>query len=234
MKRKLLGTVLLFVMTASLGIAEQERRTLAVTGTAEVSVAPDICYMSFTVQTRHKSAAMAYRNNNELMNKVNEALKAEGIPPKDIQTIHFSISPQYHYEKDSYKEIFDGYLVSHTLYVKVRDLSKVSDILDVAVEAGATRVSGVTFTVENPKKYLEDARIEAIKAARKKAEVIASHTGVKLGKPISITESEPGSYYLPQTNIALDGFYRNGGTGASLETGEIKLTHTVYITYEIE
>jgi uncharacterized protein YggE len=216
--------------------AEDQIRTLAVTGTAEVSVSPDICYMSFVVETEHTNAAQAYKDNNQLMNTVSASIKQAGIPGKDMQTVSFSIYPQYHYEDKTNKQIFDGYLVSHTLYVKVFDLDKVSDILDAAVNAGITRVNNINFTVENPKKYLEDARIEALKAARKKAEIIASETGVKLGKPISITEAEPGSYYYnyyAQANVDLEPLYRDGG-GAALESGEIKLTHTVYITYEIE
>jgi len=233
-KKTIAGVVLVLLAAATLAAKEQERRTLAVTGTAEVSVAPDICYMGFTVETRHKSAVEAYAENNRIMKTVNAAIKAEGIQAKDMSTSNFSIQPVYRYEDRTNRRIFEGYRVTHTLNVKVRELSKVSKVLDAAVNAGATGVQNVTFTVENPKKYTSEARIEAIKAARKKAEVIAKHTGVTLGKPISIRESEPGSYLQPQTNVALDGFSRTGGIEASLEPGEIKLSHTVYITYEIE
>ncbi|MBA7616905.1 26 kDa periplasmic immunogenic protein [subsurface metagenome] len=233
MRKTLLAAAAVFLAVASVRAAEEERRTLTVTGTAEISVAPDICYMSFSVQTRHKSAADAYRQNNELMNKVNAAIKAAGIAAKDMQTTNFTISPEYHYEKGSNKRIFDGYLVSHTLNVKVRELTKVPDVLDAAVNAGANQVLGITFTVENPKRYASEARVDAIKAARVKASQIASLTDVKLGKPISISESEPGRRILyPQAAMM-----RNGGgfdEGVTLEPGEIKLTHTVYITYEIE
>jgi len=232
MRKTLLAAAAVLLAAASVRAAEEERRTLTVTGTAEISVAPDICYMSFAVQTRHKSAAQAYRENNELMNKVNAAIKKQDIPAKDMQTANFTISPEYHYDRTTNKRIFDGYLVSHTLNVKVRDLTKVPDVLDAAVTAGANQVLEINFTVENPKRYASEARVDAIKAARAKAEQIAQLTGVKLGKPISISESEPGRRILyPQAAMMRNG--AGAGEGVTLEPGEIKLTHTVYITDEI-
>lgn len=234
MTRSITATAVFLALVSSLSAQEQERRTLSVTGTAEIAVSPDICYMSFTVETQNKSAVEAYTENNVIMNKVNANIKTQGIDAKDMNTSHFSIIPQYHYEDKTNKRIFDGYKVTHTLNVKVRDLSKVSKILDVAVSSGATGVQSIYFTVENPKKYAQEAREEAIQAARAKASQIAKLTGVKLGKPVTISESEPGGYErYPQTSMRM----RDGGFAeaeASLEPGEIKLRHTVYITYEIE
>jgi uncharacterized protein YggE len=234
MKNRLLLAVAAAIAIAGPALAEKPNRTLAVTGTAEVAVSPDICYMTFTVITEHKSsAAKAYQENNQTMTAVRDAIRKAGVEPKDIQTQGFSITPQYHWNKDHDRNIFDGYKVAHNLHVKVRDLEGVSGVLDAAVTAGATQVSGVDFTVENPKKYLLDARVEAIKAARKKAELIAETAGVELLKPITISEYEPGGYRrFAQANVA---FERNGGGGggASLAPGEVKLTITMNITYEI-
>jgi hypothetical protein len=236
MKKTLLVAIMVVMVSAAFAAEAPERRTLTVTGTAEVSVAPDICYMSFVAESRSKSANQAYKDNSALMTKVSSAIKGREIDPKDLQTVRFAITPEYHYEKNSSKRVFDGYHVTNTLYVKVRDLGKVSGVLDVAMTAGASEVGEVRFAVENPKKYTADAREDAFKAARAKAEKIAGLTGVKLGKPITISEAEPGNYgYLAQANTAIE---RSLGdvteTGAALERGEVKITHTVYITYEIE
>lgn len=228
--------LLALVLVTGAAAADKPTRTLAVTGTAEVNVAPDICYISFGVETRDpKSATIAYKANADLMNKVDAAVKATGIAARDIQTSNLSLAPQYRYEDKPHRRVFDGYLVTHSLNVKVRDLPKVSTVLDAAVNAGATTVGSVTFAVENPKKYTADARVEALKAARVKADKIAEVTGVKLGKPMSISENEPGSYagYYAQANVAMDRMVA-GEPGATLEPGEMKLTHTVHITYELE
>ena len=232
-------TVILVAMGLAVALAaapEQPRRTLAVTGTAEVSVKPDICYISFGVETFHKkSAREAYRNNAELMNALSAAVKAVGIEPKDLQTSTFTVTPQYHYEDSGHRRVFDGYRVYQSLDANVRDLEKASAVLDAGMDAGATQVNNVTFAVENPKKYTADARVEAVKAAQAKAQSMADLTGVKLGKPISISESEPGGYnqYYAQSNVALDRA-AGGEDTPSLQPGQFKLTRTVYITYEIE
>lgn len=222
-------------LLSAAGLAAEEPHTLAVTGTAEVAVAPDICYLGFVVTTTHKqSAATAYRENNELMTRVSNAVKKLGIEPKDIQTRDFSLNPKYHWDRDSEQQVFDGYEVSHTLFVSLRDTDKASAVLDAGVGAGATRVSGVSFTVENPKKYLADARLEALRAARAKAEAMAETAGVQLLKPISIVEQEPNSWmrYAAQANVAFEAAGRAGGEPA-LEPGQVKLTTTVHVTFEI-
>jgi uncharacterized protein YggE len=232
-------TVVLVAMGLAIALAaapEQPRRTLAVTGTAEVSVKPDICYISFGVETFHKkSAREAYRNNAELMNALSAAVKAVGIEPKDLQTSSFTVTPQYHYEDSGHRRVFDGYRVYQSLDANVRDLEKASAVLDAGMDAGATQVNNVTFAVENPKKYTADARVEAVKAAQAKAQTMADLAGVKLGKPISISESEPGGYnqYYAQSNVAFDRA-AGGEDTPSLQPGQFKLTRTVYITYEIE
>jgi len=231
--------ITLVVVLAALAMAapvEKTPRTLTVTGTAEVAVQPDICRVSFGAETTNKqSAREGYRTNAALMNAITAAVKAAGIEAKDIQTSRFSVAPSYRYEDKTRKRIFDGYVVSQQIDVKVHDLEKVSAVLDAGIEAGATEIGSVTFTVENPKRYTAEARMEAARAAQAKAQTMAEVMGVKLGKPTSITESEPGGYgnYYAQANVM------TASTGdvvesPSLQPGEGKLTRTVYVTYEIE
>jgi uncharacterized protein YggE len=234
--KKIAVVLVLGIAVVMAAVRVGPRGTLAVTGTAEVSVQPDICHISLGVETFHKkSAREAYRSNAELMNAVNAAVKATGIPPKDIQTSGFTVAPQYRYESDTRKRFFDGYRVYYSLDVNVRDLEKASAVLDAGMDAGATQVNNVTFAVENPKKYTTDARVEAVKAAKAKAQTMADLTGVKLGKPISIRETEPGGYgrYYAQANVAFDGT-SSGEDTPSLQPGEFKLSRTVHITYDIE
>jgi len=235
MKTTILLCTTLFCV-ASLGLAAEEPHTITVSGTAEVAVAPDICNIQFVITTDHaSSAAKAYKENNRLMTEVADAIKELGIEAKDIQTTNFTISPQYHWDDDYEVQVFDGYEVSHSLYVRLRDVDEVSSVLDGAVEAGATQVASVVFTVENPKKYLGDARLEAIRAANAKAAAMCEVAGVELLKPIRILEVEPNSWmrYAAQANVMLERTTVSGGGNASLEPGEVKLSQTVNITYGI-
>ena len=234
--KKTAVAMVLCVVAALAAAPEKPTRTLAVTGTAEVSVKPDICNISFGVETFHKkSAREAYRINGEVMTALSAAVLATGIESKDVQTSGFSVTPQYHYDNDNHRRVFDGYRVYHSLDVNVRDLNKASAVLDAGMDAGATQVNNVTFAVENPKKYTADARVEAVKAAQAKAQTMADLTGVRLGKPITISENEPGGWgrYYAQANVALDAA-SSAEQAPGLQPGEFKLTRTVYITYEVE
>jgi uncharacterized protein YggE len=228
--------VALTIVSALAAAPEKPTRTLAVTGTAEVSVKPDICYISFGVESfDKKSAREAYRVNAEIMTTLSAAVLATGLESKDIQTSGFSVTPQYRYEDSNRKRVFDGYRVYHSLDVNVRDLNKASAVLDAGMNAGATQVNHVTFAVENPKKYTAEARVDAVRAAQAKAQTMADLTGVRLGKPISISENEPGGWgnYYAQANVAADRA-PSAEESSSLQPGEFKLTRTVYITYEID
>jgi uncharacterized protein YggE len=230
------AVVVLSLAVALAAAPDSPTRTLAVTGTAEISVRPDICYVSFGVETfNKKSARDAYRSNAESMNALSAAVKAAGIDARDLQTSSFTVTPQYHYEDSGRRRVFDGYRVYQSLDVNLRNLDKVSAVLDAGMDAGATQLNSVRFAVENPKRYTDDIRAEAVKAAQAKAELMAELTGVRLGRPLSISESEPGGWgsYYAQANVALD---RAAAAEVSpeLQPGEFKLTRTVYITYEIE
>lgn len=236
MIRTVLPAIATILVLASLGVAAEDEHTLQVTGTAEVSVAPDICYMNFQVSTEHrKSAREAYRENNRIMDDLAAAIRGQGVESRDIQTRNFAVSPQYHWDEKNDRQVFDGYRVSHSLHVALREADKVSGVLDAAVEAGATEVGSVTFTVENPKKYLADARVEAIKAAQAKAEIMARTAGVQLLKPISIREQEPypSSRYAAQANVSFQLATVAGADAVSLEPGEVRLSQTVHVTYGI-
>lgn len=228
---------LLAVLVASAAFAaDKAPRTLQVTGTAETAVRPDICYVTFGIETRHKkSAGEAYRANATLVNLVIAAIKEQGIAARDIQSSGLQVNPQYIYEEDTRKRRFDGYLVQHTVNVSVRDIEKVSGVLDAGIGAGANEVNGVRFAVENPKRYTADVREEAVRAAQDKARTMAALLDIKLGKPLSVSENEPGGWnqYYAQANVSMDDIRAGSYETASFEPGEVKLSRTVNIAFEI-
>ncbi len=220
--------ILMLVSVATLASAQagKPNRTLLVTGTGHVSVAPDICYMRFGAESSSpQSASVAYRENNALVNAVVQALKTAGIPAKDMQTTGFYLSPKYDTDPKTRKTSISGYSVSQWVSVKVRDLSRVSAVLDAGVAAGANNVGGVNFTVEDAEKYTEKARSEALADARSKAEKMAADAGVRLGKPVTIEEEEGERMMVMGAG---------GYGGSQLEGGETELTRSVSVTYEME
>lgn len=238
MTRALTALMLGAVATVALAAADGPTRTLTVTGTGQVSVSPDICYMEFGAETSSpQSASAAYKANSDAMNAMIQALKAAGIPTKDIQTTRLFLRPRYMDPRTGKRDLSE-YSVEQSVSVKVRDLSKVSAVLDAAVVAGANSIGSVEFTVEDARKYTQDARTEALRNAKAKAERIALDAGVKLGKPMTIVEG--GSAYGYRDRVGGvrptgEGVGPQGGAaGSELEAGETKLTQSMTVTYELE
>ena len=163
---------------------------ISVTGEATVSVAPDQAQIDGGVTSDARTAREASDANNAAMGKVLLALKGAGIEEKDYQTSRLSLQPQFATPSKA-SERAQGILsfrASNRVTVKIRDVTKVANVIDVLVSAGANEIGGIHFTVTQASKVLDEAREKAIADARRKAEIYAKAAGVTLGEPISISE----------------------------------------------
>jgi len=203
-------------------------RLLTVTGSGEVSAAPDQAQLSAGVVTEAKTAAAALAGNTRAMNAVFATLKRMGIPDKAIQTSGFSVSPQYPPYNSSAPRAITGYQVSNTVTVKVDDLTKLGTALDALVSSGANQMNGVSFSFHDPKPLLAKAREEAVKDAIAKAKAYADAAGVTLGPIQAINESgaEPPRPMLMVTAM-------RAAAPVPVAPGEQSITASVTIAWEI-
>ncbi len=212
---------------------------ISVSGTGEVlGIKPDIATFSFSVRKEAKQAVDAQKQATEISDKILAAAKEYGVEDKDIKTTYYSLSPRYDYLQ-SVGQVFRGYEVNQTFEVKVRDLEKVGEILVKVTEAGATNVDGPSFTVneQDEKKYVVEARNNAIDRAKEKAQQIADGLGVKLGKITSFSEDESYSYIRKEMyNASMSFADTTAGYGAapSLPAGETQISRTVYLSFEVK
>lgn len=174
--------------------AKIERNIISVSGTAKANVAPDLAILNLGVLRHAKTAREALDANNAAMKEVLAAMKKAGIEDRDLQTSNFSIRPRYNHHRPKKGEIqkpptIVGYNVSNNLTVRVRDLSKVGDVLDVSVTLGVNNGGNINFTNEDPKAAISIARGKAMKDALTKATILTNAAGVKLGAIISINEN---------------------------------------------
>jgi hypothetical protein len=166
-----------------------------------------------------------------------QALQDQGVEEKDIQTQYFNISNITRWSEDKMEQEITGYRVTNTLSVKVRDVEKAGATIDAVVAAGGdlTRVNSIGFTVDDPTPYYNDARKLAIDAAEAKAKQMATESGITLGKVTYITES---NYYQPiyRSYDAYESAIAPAAAGAptSISEGELEITTTVNIAYEIK
>lgn len=252
MKKTLIaGTAILLALTSL--AAQVQIRTLSIMETAEISISPDLCIMTILVETQNKDRNEAYNTNKDIMSQIITAVKENEVDAKDIQTTHYTVNPVYHSTLLN-KHVFDGYKISTGLKVKIRDFTKILPIMNTVIKAGATKISSVIFTLDEPKKHEAEVREKAMNAAEAKAEQIAKLSGVKLGKPIIISEFPPLQSITddPYGRRRVDPYSRvvalAAGTSGlqiyggrtlesipvALEPGEINLAYTVYVTYELQ
>jgi hypothetical protein len=130
--------------------------------------------------------------------------------------------------------VLSGYTISQSVTVKIRDLTKISDVLAKAGESGANQVGGLNFTFDDPENLKVQARDKAIVNAKSKAETLANSLGIKLGRIVGFIEG--GSAPYPITMYKSAEAYGMGGGGAApqVEAGSQDITSNVSITYEID
>lgn len=190
MKRICIILLALALMLPNLALAEGDKPTVTVTGSATVSVPADYAVVSLAVETCEKAVADALTGNAQRISQVLAALEQAGIPAADIVTDRFYIYTQYDYS--AYSEdgsaLIRGYQVSNALSVTVRDLAQVGSVIDTAIGAGANACSGIAFYSNASAQANDDALLAAVAEARRKAALVAAACGKTLGDMLSLTE----------------------------------------------
>ncbi len=246
----LVETVAGFQSLRYIGSGVQPTNTINVSGYGEAFAIPDIATFSFTVMSEKPTVAAAQADATAKINAITDYLKGAGIEAKDIKTSEYSVSPQYDYVTQvcpvSTREIsypcqqgeqkLRGYQVRQTTTVKVRDTAKAGDLLTGVGGKGATEVSSLDFTFDDPDAVQKAARDEAIADAKEKAETLADSLGVRLVRVVSFNENGGGyptpMYYSKDMAVSQAG-NESRAIAPDISVGENKVTSNVSITYEI-
>lgn len=166
-------------------------RSVQVTGSALINVTPDRALIQLGVQSTGLTVELVQFANDLATQKLISALKAEGIDAKDISTDVYMVEPIY----EDYNSLHvKGYRINNTLAVTVRDVKKTSAILATSLKAGANQINQVEFYTSELRKYRDEARALAMKAAQEKARALAQAVGSDAGCVLSINENS-WSYY---------------------------------------
>lgn len=212
--------------------AEGDSGTITVVGEGKVTIEPDIARANIGVEVSGNTVADASAESKALIQAIVTVMEEQGIAPKDIQTSNFNIYAERYGPEGPLADDEIQYRVNNMVMVVIRDLDRVGDILDAAIEAGANSIYGVTFQVEDPSSVESDARQRAVEDARAKAEELASLTGVGIGNVISISEVVGGNGGYYQSNFdAESAALGSGGDGFS--PGELSLVMRLQISYAI-
>ncbi|MFC1864793.1 SIMPL domain-containing protein [Chloroflexota bacterium] len=202
-----------------------------VDGHGEVNAAPDIAIMQLGISAQRASVAEAQAEAATAMDKVMTALREGGVADKDIQTQYFSIQQVTMWDQDKQEEIVIGYRVTNMIVAKIREIAKTGNIIDAVAEAGGdfTRIDNISFSIDDPSAYRTEVREKAVADAKTKAGQLANLSGVKLGKPIYISESI--SYPVYPSPIRMEKAAVAPVTPIS--PGEMKISLDIQVVYAI-
>ncbi len=160
---------------------------LDVTAEGRALRTPDIATIRAGVVTQATTAAAALADNARRMAAVNAALRRAGIAARDLQTASIQLQPQYRYGENQ-PPVITGYQASNQLGVRFRDVSRAGAILDALVAQGANQIEGPNLSVDAVDAAEDEARTDAIRRARARADLYARAAGLKVERVLSIVE----------------------------------------------
>jgi len=215
-----------------IGKADRMEKTITINGFGKVTGNNDIAVTTMGYSNTDKDVAKAQADNKKVMDQIYADLKKMNIADKDLQS-DYSIYTDYNYTQDKGQEL-KGYRVSNGLTIKIRDLSKISEVLSLAGKYGATEVSGLSFTIDEPENLKSQARDKALLNAREKANHLANVLGLRLGGVITYNEYEGGNDVMYQPKVmSVDATGGVGGGPAAISGGSKDVIMNVNVTYEV-
>ena len=165
---------------------------LEVVAEGKTTRVPDVATIRAGVVTQAETAAAALGQNAQQVTAILAALKRAGIADRDVQTAQISLAPQYRYG-ENVPPVITGYQASNTVSVRFRDIARSGAILDALVKQGANQIDGPNFMIDQPDAALDEARTDAVRRARARAEVYARAAGMSVDRIVSISEGNgPG------------------------------------------
>lgn len=227
-----LSGLFLYGCQSSAAGGSTQQQGIYVTGEGKVEVTPDIANVQLGIEAQADTVAEAQSQANGAMTKVMEALKTNGVAEKDIQTRYFNIQKVTRWDYEANQEITMGYRVSNVVNVKIRDINKIGTIIDAAALAGGdlTRVDNISFDVDDPIRFYDQARDKAMADANDKAKSLAELADVKLGRATYINE------YNASTGTT-GPIYAKAEAGTSdatqISAGQLEIILTVQVVYTI-
>ncbi len=206
-------------------------RTITVSGEGRASAPPDMAVISIGVRSQGETAAAALRQNSAAMKATIDKLKKLGVADKDIQTSGLSVNPRYNYEKNRSQPEIIGYEASNNVTVRLRDLDDAGAVIDEAVQSGANNLGGISFTFADPKPLYAEARKDAVKEAKAKADLLTDAAGVDLGQLITIRDEY---VQAPSPRPMMARVEMAADQSVPIAAGESTVSANVTLIYEIK
>ena len=206
--------------------------TVSVTGIGTASGIADMATVSFNIDVSDADADIAVNTATRMAEEVTDAAIQLGISENDIETIGYNLYLEEEYDYETYAYTGENiYHLTHSFAVTIRDINIIGDVLGTLVEAGATSVYGVNFSISNREELVAEAREKAILNAQETAQKLADGLNVTLGSPTGASEwiddsAAYGGYPAYYDEYSYD--------YPSVSPGNSSVTVNVSVSFEIE
>lgn len=229
---RIVSVVLAICVFSGLASAEDSQPTkfVRVTGTAEVKVTPDRAVIEVGVEKQDPSATMAKHAEDAAARRILTALAANGVDQKDVQTTYLSLRPEVTYVKKLRTTYF---VAQQSMTIAVRDLAKLDGLLESLIKAGGNHIDSVSYETSDLRKYRDQARALAVKAAREKAEALSAALGQGIGRAQTIEEASDSGSFNPLANNVYAGVEKTRAGGASIAIGQKTISASVTVSFEL-
>lgn len=231
----LAAALLVFSVAGTNLAAAAEPNTIAVSGMAEQEVAPDMAYIDVGINVRADDAETARTQEAQIASQIRRALLGLAITDNDLQNTSYYLYQEYKVDRDGVRTA-DKYVLDSSIKVTVKDLDKLSQVIDNVVEAGATNISNITYALSTQNIIQRQLLATAVENARDKAAVVANAGSRTLGNMLSadINSFDGGTIVAyganklrSTTNLAED------GVSTKLSPGKIKLNARVQVVFSL-
>lgn len=217
------------------GMAYAAEGEINVNGTGIVMADPDTAKINLSVETMGKTSESAQKENNQIIQKITNAMQDMGVTKENIVTTYTSVYPQYNYNDETGQRIVMGYRSYTDLQVTTKDIDNTGKYIDAALKAGATGTNGVDFSVADQSLFYGQALQTAVKNAEKSAQSIAQAYGKQLGTVKSVMENSRNAYYVETANLSkmmvAEDAAADTGSGTTISYGKIQITANIAVTY---
>jgi len=180
-------------------------RLIHTQATGEVLTTPDRAEILFSVETQNADVKAAQAENAQRMSACMDALKKAGIPNDSLQTTGYSIIPVYSDQVSSSVPVpvttasrtIQSYRVTNTLMVKLTDVNRAGEVVDLTIAAGANRVDSLGFSLSDAQTaaFRKQAIAQAVNKTRSDADAAAAALGVSVGlvQDVSVDDIAPAA-----------------------------------------
>jgi len=156
-------------------------------GEGVIKRAPDQVFVTVAAEARSRQPNAAQGQNARVATAIRARLETFALAADAVRTMSIEMQPEFDWADG--KQTLRGYLATNVIEIRLDDVTKVGEVLDAVIAAGATRITGVRFTLEDLPRHQQEALTLASAAALARARAMAEGVSRAVDRVVRLEES---------------------------------------------